>query len=269
MVEIFQNIRKTYQFATPAGELAEQIEFYGETCAKKTEQFLAGQHYTIKMFPSWTPSFYINLGQPYEMTVGHVRYKINADQDVLVLRNSVVERFNRPEDYIFIVKFYPGGFESLLGINQAHFIDRVIDLRQILPGKFLQSLRQAGNFNKRMNLMNDYLLQSGLRNNKKDHYLKLVNDAIGEYTGSGMQLQTSDLAERLFVTSKTINRYFHKVVGVSPKNYFCILRTRTALTNYVTNSADFDPVNFGYYDHSHFSKDVRNFTGQLLKEGSF
>ena len=43
-----------------------------------------------------------------------------------------------------------------------------------------------------------------------------------------MQLNTSAVAERLFITSKTINRYFNRVVGISPKSFLSIFnRFRT------------------------------------------
>ena len=94
--------------------------------------------------------------------------------------------------------------------------------------------------------------------------MALVHDAIGEYQASGLQLQTCAVAERLFVTSKTINRYFHRVVGLPPKQYFSIVRARTALTAFVTNPGGFAPFEYGYYDMSHFNKEVLKFTGQTL-----
>ncbi|MBS1503041.1 MAG: helix-turn-helix domain-containing protein [Bacteroidetes bacterium] len=74
------------------------------------------------------------------------------------------------------------------------------------------------------------------------------------------------MAERMFVSSKTINRYFNRVVGISPKSYFSILRARTALTSYVIHKKDFNPYEFGYYDMSHFYKEVVGFTGKKLIE---
>ena len=77
------------------------------------------------------------------------------------------------------------------------------------------------------------------------------------------------MAEKMFVSSKTINRYFNRVVGISPKNYFSIMRARTALTAYVNQQSVFIPYDHGYYDMSHFYKDVVKFTGQRLVENAF
>ncbi|MDP9048100.1 MAG: helix-turn-helix domain-containing protein, partial [Bacteroidota bacterium] len=86
------------------------------------------------------------------------------------------------------------------------------------------------------------------------------------YNSTGLQFNNSEMAEKMFTTSKTINRYFNNVIGTSPKNYFSIMRARTALTGYVTSKQQFIPFEYGYYDMSHFYKDVVKFTGQRLNE---
>lgn len=265
MIEIFDNIRKIYTFKAPCEELADHIEFFSESSFEATQRYIAGESFSVKMFPSWTPTFYINLGEPYCISVGSKQYFIGADEDILILRNSIVERYNSPTDNIFTVKFYPGGLEAVLDIKQTALIDQVIDLKKILPAALLYKLKQQNTFEERLGILQTFFLQS--YRHKHDHYLQFVRDTIAAYTDGDMQLGIDDLAERMFATSKTINRYFNRVVGISPKNYFSILRTRTALTAYVNNPG-FVPYNHGYYDMSHFYKDVVRFTGKRLIEHS-
>ena len=264
MTEIFQNIRKTYNFAAPDEALSNYVEFYGETCPDKTRQYLAGQHYTIRMFPSWTPTFYINLGKPYQMSVGAAMYELQVGSDVLIFRNNITERFNLPDDHIFIVKFMPGGLEAVLDINPLSIPVDVCDLRRIIPPVFIDKLKKLSCFEERARAMNRWLLDNFREKKKEDHYLKIVQAAIGEYTAAGMTLSTSALAEKTFTSSKTMNRYFHRKVGVSPKTFFSAIRARAALSAYVNQPADFDPVDFGYYDRSHFYKNMLRFTGEKL-----
>jgi AraC-like DNA-binding protein len=176
------------------------------------------------------------------------------------------EALSLPTDHIFTVKFYPGGLEAVLGLNQAAMNKQVINLHEILPPLLLDTMKQAVGFEERLIIIENFLLAEKMKRSKKDHFLQLVNDAIGEYQATGMQLNTSQVAERLFLTSKTINRYFHKAVGLSPKAYFSILRTRSALTAYMRAKESFDPWTYGYYDFSHFSKDVVKLTGQRISD---
>ena len=264
MVEIFDNIRKIYTFSEACPELAEHIEFFSESSFETTKKYIAGQHFSVKMFASWTPTFYVNLGAPYVISVGNKQHFIGANQDILILRNTIVERFNTPFDNIFTVKFHPGGLEAVLGISQLKCIDKLIDVGAMLPQKLLLQIKHPITFEERCSIMQQFLLDSFAKKNRRDHYLQFVRDCVENYASTGMQLNTSEMAERMFVTSKTINRYFNRVVGISPKSYFSILRARTALTHYVHQKPDFSPYDFGYYDMSHFYKEVVSFTGKRL-----
>lgn len=265
MTEIFQNIREIYDFTPPCAELAPFIEFFSESSSEKCDSYFEKGHASVTMFPSWTPTFYINLTGPYLIDLGNIRYTIGAQEDILILRNGTVTRHNQSSDRIFTVKFYPGGLEAVLGFSQTAVKDRVIRLNRILPGTLLNRLKQPITFEERVKLMQSFFLNVRLHKGKKDHYFRIVQNAIGEYTGTGMRLNTSQVAERLFITSKTINRYFNRVVGLSPKSYFSILRARTALTAMISDRNSFAPWDHGYYDPAHFYKDIHKFTGQKLR----
>lgn len=265
MIEIFENIREIYDFVAPCDELLPYIEFFSETSAEKCGQYFEHGHANVTMFESWTPTIYINLTGGYVIDVGGKRRPVRNDQNILILRNSAVTRQNRADDRIFTVKFYPGGLEAVLGINQVSMADQVIMLDRILPPRLLASLKEASSFMERVAIWEVFLL-SAMKRTVPDHYSHLVQQAIGEYTTSGMQLNTTEIAERLFITSKSINRYFNRVVGVAPKSYFSVLRARTALTAMVNDRHNFKPWAYGYYDPAHFYKEVFKFTGRKISE---
>ena len=264
MVEIFDNIRQLYNFSAPCPELADYIEFFSESAAEETALYARNKRFTVKMFASWTPTIWINLGTPYELVAGQTCYPVNASDDVLVLRDATMERRNLPSDHIFTVKFFPGGLEAVLGLNQTAFIGRIIALNDILPGLLIHSVKMANSFRERMDLLQDFFLSQHAKQRKKDHYIHLVKDSIDLYANNRMQYNTSEVAERMFITSKTINRYFNNFIGLSPKKYFSILRTRAALTAYLAGKGAFSPCDYGYHDMSHFYKEVIRFTGQGL-----
>ena len=56
MVEIFDNIRKIYTFSEACPELADHIEFFSESSFEATKKYIDGEHFSVKMFPSWTPT---------------------------------------------------------------------------------------------------------------------------------------------------------------------------------------------------------------------
>jgi AraC-like DNA-binding protein len=264
MVEIFDNIRKIYQFSPPCEELADFVEFFSESSAEATHFYFTDTRFTVKMFSSWTPTFWINLGSTYNLVMGNNQYQVPPGTDILIVRDSTVERHNFPADYIFTVKFFPGGLEAIFNIDQSKLIDQVVDLREILPASLLLDVRKTNRYENRIKLMQDFFLGQLQKKKNRDHYIRLVKDTIACYEAGHWQYNVNELSARQFTTSKSINRYFNRVIGTTPKNYFSIVRARTALTAYVLNRKTFVPADFGYYDMSHFYKNIVTFTGEKL-----
>ena len=266
MTEIFDNIRKIYRFTPPCEELTDYIEFFSESSAEATHAHIGNDRFTVKMFASYTPTIWINLGSTYHLTIGNAGYKIPTGKDILIIRDGTVERHNLPGDYIFTIKFFPGGLGALLELNQSKMINQVIDVNKVLSPSLIQRIRSAGSFENRVQLLQQYFTGCLNRNKQQDHYIQFVKDTIACYEAGDFQYNVNELSARLFTSSKTINRYFNRVIGISPKDYFSILRARTALTALVHNKTGFAPDNYGYYDMSHFYKEVARFTGKKLTD---
>jgi hypothetical protein len=76
MTEIFDNIRGLYDFHLPCEPLRPYIEFFSESSPAKTALATAGNPFEVELFPSWTPTFWINLGAPYRLTIAHNSHTI-------------------------------------------------------------------------------------------------------------------------------------------------------------------------------------------------
>lgn len=264
MVEIFDNIRKLYQFKLPCAELAPYIEFFSETSPEAMRHHVGEAPFTVKMFPSYTPTIWLNLGTSYHLKTGQQVHLIDEHTDVLLLRSDIVERRNLPTDNIFTVKFNPGGFEAVFGIPQTRIGHDLINVNEIIPETILRKLKRLDGFDSRLRFLENFLLDKLTATKAQVHYLQSVQQVIDAFCASGMQLNNYELARQQHLTEKTMYRYFMQAIGTNPKNFFGTLRARTALTAYVTNKDSFDHMAFGYYDPSHFYKDVVKFTGRRL-----
>ena len=227
---------------------------------------MATESFSVKMFESWTPTIWFNLGTPYHLAVKDKLYPVKTNEDILLLRNTIVTRHVLRTDHIFTVKFFPGGIEAVLGIKQGNLANQIISINTILPKTLMGAIKSAACFEDRVVLLQNYFISALQRRTQKDHYLKIVQDLIVSYKSGNFLLNTSQSAEKMFITSKTINRYFNNVVGIGPKKYFTVLRARTALTEYNAGKSSFVPSQFGYYDMSHFYKAIKTFTGKRLSD---
>lgn len=265
MIEIFDNIRKLYRFADPCPELSGYIEFFSETALDATQRYINTEEFTVKLFPSYTPTIWINLGSPYHLKTGDKWHRINQQTDILLLRSDIVERVNLPSDNIFTIKFVPGGFEAIFGFSQAKISDSIIDVCQIITASFIKKVKSCASFEDRVALLQKFFLQKLEKAaSAQQSGIDYVNRAIGNFSNSGMASGSDEVARQLYVTHKTLYRHFNNIIGTSAKNYFAIVRARTALTSYVNDAQSFSALDHGYYDNSHFGKDVLKFTGRKL-----
>lgn len=264
MIEIFDDIRKLYLFRLPCLELTSYIEFFSETSLTATRQYIDTEEFTVKLFPSYTPTIWINLGSPYLLKNGSNWKVIDESTDVLVLRNEIIERRNLPSDNIFTIKFHPGALEAVFGISQAKIASEILNANEIISGQMLKKLKNSACFNDRVALLQELFLNKLNQHRKTTYYFNYIQQAAALFCASGLETKNNELAGKLALTEKSFYRYFIKTVGTNPKHYMAILRARTALTAYINKPSSFNPYVYGYFDRSHFYKDVLKFTGKKL-----
>jgi AraC-like DNA-binding protein len=81
--------------------------------------------------------------------------------------------------------------------------------------------------------------------------------------GSNGTITVKALSEKVFWSSRQINRYFNHQFGISLKAYCNILRFRASL-EHIANGELFPEGNF--FDQNHFIKEIKKFSGVVPKE---
>jgi AraC-like DNA-binding protein len=265
MVEIFDDIRKIYRFATPCEELSPYVEFFSETCPEQSRHYFPDGLFSVTMFSSWTPTIWINLRAAYGLELEEKKYQVPSGRDILLLRNNLVTRNVSSADRICTIKFFPGSLQAIFGVSQHALINRVVEASDLFPGALIEKIKLQQDLHSRVALIEAFLLKKLLGQKKEDHYIKLMRDSVDLYRSSGMHCNTTQIAAKQFTSSKTINRYFNRAVGLSPKKYLSILRARAALTGFCNKKNGFEPEQFGYYDMSHFYRAAQQFTGRRMR----
>jgi AraC-like DNA-binding protein len=82
------------------------------------------------------------------------------------------------------------------------------------------------------------------------------------YTSNGT-LTVKELSEKVFWSSRQINRYFNQTFGISLKTYCNIFRFKASL-NHIKKGKLFPELNFT--DQTHFIKEVKKMSGVTPKE---
>lgn len=82
------------------------------------------------------------------------------------------------------------------------------------------------------------------------------------YSSNG-SITVKELSEKVFWSSRQINRYFNQQFGISLKSYCNILRFQASL-DHIAKGKLFPEENF--FDQNHFIKEVKKFSGVVPKE---
>lgn len=126
-----------------------------------------------------------------------------------------------------------------------------------------EQLCEAENNAERIGIVESFLVER-LRDIPAEVILK---EAVRRIQFAKGAVKIKEVIKDLPMSVDVFEKKFRHVVGVGPKQFAGIVRLRSIIDNYSTNtsltSAAYDG---GYFDQSHFIKDFKAFTGQSPKE---
>lgn len=160
-----------------------------------------------------------------------------------------------PKRQTFAISFKPLSIEYLFQNNIANLLDKA----EILPTDFWNfSADDLNNFDlfcEKATQKIQSLLPKDIDERKRKLF-ELIYSSNGALT-------VQQLSEKVFWSSRQINRYFNQQFGLSLKTYCNILRFRTSFQQ-IKDGKLFPQQNFA--DQSHFIKEVKKLSGVSPKE---
>jgi AraC-like DNA-binding protein len=160
-----------------------------------------------------------------------------------------------PESIMFAVSFKLLAIEYLLDIKVAS----VLNDGYLLPASFwnitVEDLNNFETFCEKVSAKMRTLIKTGI-DNRKQKLFELI------YTENG-SMPVKVLSEKVFWSSRQINRYFNEQFGLSLKAYCNILRFRASL-QHIKEGKLYPEQNFT--DQNHFIKEIKKFSGVVPKE---
>lgn len=166
-------------------------------------------------------------------------------------------------------RFHPDGFTPLAAIPLADMENRAVDLTELFgeDGKLLEEeVLVAASTLERIQCMEAFLLA---RLNKLEVIDRIVKSSVEILLDQAGQVRVEEIAERLKVQRRQLERKFSTAVGLSPKQLSKIVRLQATLKQLHQNptlSLTELAYQNGYFDQSHFIKDFKNFTGMSPKK---
>jgi AraC-like DNA-binding protein len=252
------HFRKKYKYFIPTGDAASFIECFWETDFGPGEgknEFI----FSDCILPSVGTTILLNLGTPYLLEIG--REQLTIDRDVWYSRLATVRSTHFSGNRIFAIRM-----QSNIFIGQSIYnylgTGKVFNVENVLDKLIIQRIKETGSFEKRCEIVLEYLLARISRKQITAHAATSIQEAIFSFNSLLKdRLSVSDVSKEVNCTTKTLGRYFEKYVGAGPKKCFRILRFRKAIEHYAVNASTFSIYDYGYFDYSHFYREVKDFTG--------
>jgi AraC-like DNA-binding protein len=223
-----------------------------ETNSEEQYLLLPDGHYTMVLF----------LGSSKESY--EINQKVRIGESVLIGQMTKAWRLTlNPGNKFIVVRLNPYSFYYLTGLMSSHFTDQVVNLDIIFKHQFhslISYLKEDISFDRAVKIIEKNILEiSG------NHEVNsLVINAVNKILFLKGNLLINEICEELKVSKTTLEKYFIKFVGISPKMFskFCRLKhcvtqksdnPHLSLTNIAYESS--------YYDQSHFIKEFKAVTG--------
>ncbi len=189
-------------------------------------------------------------------------WRQSPDYTLIGLQNEPYEVRFSSEVEVFAIRFKPAGFYSLFGVPLGEIVDTHEDLVAVLGAHFrafAAHLRDEPTVAARLHTAERYLSRAA--ESRDVTYLNRAEELIRT---SGGNLRVEDVADRLCISRRQLERAFKSKLGLSPKQYMRIARLNRAQRllqeGRCQGLADV-AYRAGYADQSHLNRDFRLLVG--------
>lgn len=164
------------------------------------------------------------------------------------------------------VRFFPHAAASILNDKINQFNNQVVDYSDVV-GKAIRTLHMqlldTITWNKRIALVETYLLQQLSLAEKRLHKVAVVNQLMRELRQNDLFDTMEDVASRYGISARYMQQLFVQYTGLSPKLYSQITRFQNSLQLVREGNISLTSIAYecGYADQSHFIKEFKTFTG--------
>jgi AraC-like DNA-binding protein len=164
------------------------------------------------------------------------------------------------------VRLYPHAAASILPDKASMFNNQVVDYRDVAAtstNNLHTQLQETRSWNKRISLLETYLLQQLEGAGKRLSKVSLINDLMRDLRQQEVYDTIEIIASRYGISARYMQQLFLQYTGLTPKLYSQIARFQHSLQLVANRHTSLTDIAYecGYADQSHFIKEFKAFTG--------
>lgn len=210
------------------------------------------------LFPNTGYTYLINLGTPFVMQVADKKFPMKTDG--FLPRHRAIECYHKPGNQLFGIKFKTSPIIFEKKINFAEYRESIFPLSYLADAAIIKQTKTAASFAERVALLSDYFNKLVQQYSGSLQPVQIVTEILSDCDKKNdFSRSVEQLADQYKISTRTLQRYFETHTGISTKKILQIMRVRKAVEQLIESPADFNLADFGYYDHSHFYKHLKQF----------
>jgi AraC-like DNA-binding protein len=207
-----------------------------------------------------------------QATLPHPNYHLVIEHGKTNVYGVQTGRFERrldDQDYVFGIKFKPGGFQPFLGAPASTLANRVVSAETVFGpvGLSLAASIAASASVTDMQAVAEAFLLAHLP--PPDTNVTLASALVAAIAGDLSITSVERLLTMAAMDKRALQRLFQKYVGIGPKWVIQRYRLHEAIAR-VQESPRMDwaalALELGYFDQAHFTRDFRALVGQSPAE---
>lgn len=210
------------------------------------------------LFPNTGYTYLINLGTPFVMQVGEKKFPMKSDG--FLSRHKALECYHKTGNRLFGIKFKTSPIIFEKKINFAEYRESIFPLSYLVDAGIVKEVKLVKSFEERVAILTDYFSKLVKQYSGSLQPVKIVTEILANSDrNNDFSSSVEELAAQYNISTRTLQRYFETHTGISTKKVLQILRVRKAVEHLTESPENFDLMQFGYYDHSHFYKHLKQF----------
>lgn len=221
-----------------------------------------------RIFPDCSMDIIFNLGDSY-FSKDRFENKIYNNEIILTgMMTNFSDVFINKDTKIFGVRFKPLGLNYFISFNFNSIKNNVIKINELIPTywfELFQNVFLYKNIEDIIESFEDSITRILTFNDKSlDNDIQIFLNNNQRYNNSSV----NSAIKNIYTTQRQLEIKFKKEIGISMKEFINIERfKRIKETLKISNKSLTEiAVENGYYDSSHFCKEVKKYTGYTPKE---
>jgi len=216
-----------------------------------------------RLIPTNNIDLILNFSRP-------IQYRSQAKKDTFAsahfsgIQNNYRIMAQKGQLDVVGISFHPTGFFPLIKVPLYEFANHMFSMENILPGfeRKVERIGETASIPQRIFTLEETLLDMMDLDLLPGKSFDLLMNGFLPYAD---EINIYDYCKAHSISQKTLERFFNKYIGTTPKAYLLITKFQRAMKSLMRG--DFDSLtqlgySLNYYDQTHFINSFKSFSGK-------